>query len=160
MRLYVQKIRFVRNLPDMSGRRTKIVDSTNMLDSISTNTLVGTNIATDSTSSVHVFVSNVTAHICMYDTNDRKSISSSIECRNTCIDIRSVKSTNFTNDAKIIQTDTSDEHTIEAINILYNKVKSFDNTIDKSLGTFSKKFKEKSIFGKPNKHYSFLRVPV
>ena len=48
--------------------------------------------------------------------------------------------------------------TNETINI-YNKVKLFDNTIDKALGTFSKKIKEKSVLGKLNKHYSFLRVP-
>ena len=42
---------------------------------------------------------------------------------------------------------------------IYNQVKSFDSMVDKALGTFNKKKKQKSSFGKPNKHYSFLRVP-
>ena len=51
------------------------------------------------------------------------------------------------------------DNTIAAINI-YDKVTSFDNTIDEALGTLSKKYKAKSAFGKPNKQYSFLRVTV
>ena len=42
---------------------------------------------------------------------------------------------------------------------VYKRVTSFDDTIDKALGKFSKQNKKISTFGRPHRNYSFIRVP-
>ena len=140
----------------MSGRRIIIADPTNLPVHTITNTMVDTEESTNSMLFSFATASNTLADTRFHDTNEKKSAPSNTTIHNSCIDIRSGKSTNFID--KITQNVLNNVHVDKAINI-YNKVKSFDNTIDEALGTFSKKIKEKSVFGKTNKHYSFLRVP-
>ena len=83
-----------------------------------------------------------------------------LQVRNTVVDIRSTNHNTITKPTTIPidNNKTPDVLHDEAVQI-YQKITSFDTTVDKALGKLSKNAKEMSKFGKPNKNYSFIREP-
>ena len=169
-RPYVQKNRFVRSTSDISGNRTKIVESTKnlhtVLDFSSTISPKHVNTNNGLRTTVPVPLVPDTTHLRSEYSSDSNSNSmirtttipnAMTNIRDTVVDIRSV-SHGTSPPSTCSQTNIYNNYDAEALKI-YNKIKVFDSTIDESLGTLNKKIKKISTFGKPNKQFSFLREP-
>ena len=84
-------------ISQISGRRIKIADDTDIPDSTTACTMAYTKKTTDKMFFSSTTVSNTMADTHIHDTDKTNSDPSSIHFRNTCVDICSVNSTTFTN---------------------------------------------------------------
>ena len=113
-------------------------------------------------------ISSTVVQSCTELTKGRRSIVSRLvpPVRDTVVDIRtslpSSHDVSLTNNT-ISETTTRVPSIVNTVDVeaqkIYNRVTSFDSTIDKALGTYNKTQKKMSNFGRPNKKFSFIRTP-